>query len=157
MTLKVLILICLRRLFIILVSLMMKWFSEKMLISTRCIHGFMSNLIKKSWKDSSLNCLKSQKYRWKIFLPCAVWGLRLQCNFVTLFWLAMALNGGHSWHKAILGLPRSVLLDLDYMTLFSPFWRSIFFPRQSNCHCTNTYIEKKYLLQFHEVLTIWLP
>ena len=24
-------------------------FSEKMLISTRCIHGFMSNLIKKSW------------------------------------------------------------------------------------------------------------
>ena len=31
-----------------LVSLMMKRFSEKMLISTRCIHGFMSNLIKKS-------------------------------------------------------------------------------------------------------------
>ena len=27
-------------------------FSEKMLISTRCIHGFMSNLIKKSWTDS---------------------------------------------------------------------------------------------------------
>ena len=35
-------------LFIILVSLTMSRFSEKMLISTRCIHDFMSNLIKKS-------------------------------------------------------------------------------------------------------------
>ena len=52
MTLKVRILRCSRRLFIILVSLTMTWFSEKMLISTRCIHGFMSNLIKKSWTDS---------------------------------------------------------------------------------------------------------
>ena len=53
MTLKIQILRCWRRLFIILVSLTMKWFSEKMLISTRCIHGFMSNLIKKSWTDST--------------------------------------------------------------------------------------------------------
>ena len=29
-------------------------FCEKMLISTRCIHGFMSNLIKKSWMDSNM-------------------------------------------------------------------------------------------------------
>ena len=49
MTLKVRILRCSRRLFIILVSLAMTWFSEKMLISTRCIHGFMPILIKKSW------------------------------------------------------------------------------------------------------------
>ena len=42
-------------LFIILVSLTMTTFSEKMLISTRCIHGFMSNLIKKSWTDSNAN------------------------------------------------------------------------------------------------------
>ena len=53
MTLKVQILRCLRRLFIILVSLTMTRFSEKMLISTRYIHSFMSNLIKKSWKDST--------------------------------------------------------------------------------------------------------
>ena len=33
-------------------SVMMKWFIEKMLISTSCINGFMSNLIKKSWMDS---------------------------------------------------------------------------------------------------------
>ena len=39
-------------LIIILVSLTMTRFSEKMLIATRCIHGFMSNLIKKSWTDS---------------------------------------------------------------------------------------------------------
>ena len=35
-----------------MVSLTMTLFSEKMLIFTRCIHGFMSNLIKKSWTDS---------------------------------------------------------------------------------------------------------
>ena len=46
MTLKVWILRCLRRLFIILVSLAMTWFGEKMITSTRCTHGFMSNLIK---------------------------------------------------------------------------------------------------------------
>ena len=39
-------------LFIILVGLPMTRFSEKVIISTRCIHGFMSNLIKKSWTDS---------------------------------------------------------------------------------------------------------
>ena len=41
-------------LFIILVGLMVTLSCEKMLISTRCIHGFMSNLIKKSWTDSTL-------------------------------------------------------------------------------------------------------
>ena len=39
-------------LFIILVSLMMTLFSEKVLISNRCISVLMSNLIKKSWTDS---------------------------------------------------------------------------------------------------------
>ena len=39
-------------LFIILVSLMMTLFSEKVLISNRYISGLMSNLIKKSWTDS---------------------------------------------------------------------------------------------------------
>ena len=52
MTLKIRILRCSRRLFIILVSLTVTLFSEKMLISTRCIHGFMSNTIKKSWTVS---------------------------------------------------------------------------------------------------------
>ena len=46
MTLKVGILRRSRRLFIILVIL-------TMLISSRCIHGFMSNLIKKSWRVSN--------------------------------------------------------------------------------------------------------
>ena len=38
-------------LFIILVSLTMTLFSEKVLIFNRCISGLMSNLIKKSWTD----------------------------------------------------------------------------------------------------------
>ena len=48
-------------LFIILVGLTMTRFCEKMLITTRCIHGFMSNLIKKSWTDSNLNGRDGQK------------------------------------------------------------------------------------------------
>ena len=40
-------------LFIILVSLTMTLFSEKVLISSRCISGLMPNLIKKSWTDST--------------------------------------------------------------------------------------------------------
>ena len=41
-------------LFIILVSLRMTLFSEKILISNRCISGLMPNLIKKSWTVSKL-------------------------------------------------------------------------------------------------------
>ena len=40
-------------LFIILVTLTMTLFSEKVVISNRCIRGLMPNLIKKSWTVSS--------------------------------------------------------------------------------------------------------
>ena len=55
MTLKLRILRSLTRLFIILVSLRRSLFSEKMLISNKCISGLMSNLIKKSWTVSNLD------------------------------------------------------------------------------------------------------
>ena len=51
---KLRILRSLTKLFIILVSLTRSLFSEKMLISIWCISGLMSNLIKISWKDSSV-------------------------------------------------------------------------------------------------------
>ena len=60
MTFKLRILRSLTRLFIILVSLMRSLFSEKMLVSNRCISGLMSNLIKKSWKVSSHDVTKSK-------------------------------------------------------------------------------------------------
>ena len=44
-------------LFIILVSLTMTLFSEKVLISNRCISGLMPNVIKKSWTNSNGKCL----------------------------------------------------------------------------------------------------
>ena len=44
-------------LFNILVSLTMTLFSEKVLISNRCISGLMSNLIKKSWTVSTLELM----------------------------------------------------------------------------------------------------
>ena len=54
MTLKLRILRSFTRLFIILISLTRSLFSEKMLISNRCISGLMFNLIKKSWTVSIL-------------------------------------------------------------------------------------------------------
>ena len=54
MILKLRILKSLTRLFIILVSLTRSLFSEKMLISNRCISGLMSNMIKKSWRVSNI-------------------------------------------------------------------------------------------------------
>ena len=71
MTLKIRILRFLRKLLIILVSLIVKLISEIMLISTRCIHGFMSNLIKKSWTVSSLNGvmgLNPVEFGWKLWI-----------------------------------------------------------------------------------------
>ena len=58
MTLKVRILRCSRRLFIILVSITMTWFSEKMLIFNICRNGLIPNLIKKSWTVSSRDTSK---------------------------------------------------------------------------------------------------
>ena len=78
MTLEVRILRCLRRLFIILVSLTMTLFSEKMLISHICIRGLMPNLIKKSWTVSSgklyyvrpnVVLAISQTKTWGIYIP----------------------------------------------------------------------------------------
>ena len=74
MTLKIQIFIYSRRLFIILVSLTITWFSGKMLISPRCICGLMPNLIKKSCRISKQQwravCTQSltQKGRKKIYL-----------------------------------------------------------------------------------------
>ena len=78
MTLKVLILICSTGLFIIVVSLTMTWFNEKMLIYTRCIHDFMSNLIKKSKSRLS--------YRLVLLLP-----------FIFPGWIIWVINFLKSW------------------------------------------------------------
>ena len=53
MSLKLRIFRSLTRWFIILVNLTRSLFSEKMLISNRCISGLMSSLIKKSWTVST--------------------------------------------------------------------------------------------------------
>ena len=65
-------------LFVILVSLMMLLFSQKVLISNRCISGLMSNLIKKSWTDSNPAC-SLQHFEIFIHLPCF--------TFISLYYL----------------------------------------------------------------------
>ena len=64
MTLKIRILRCSRRFFIILVSLTVTLFSEKMLIFTKCMRGFMSNSIEK-FLDGIQN-----SYRPQLLLIC---------------------------------------------------------------------------------------
>ena len=66
-------------LFIILVSLAMTFISGKMLNSTRCIHGFMSNLIKKSWTDSIIH-VQMKPYKKVSFLS---WPDRINIHYVT--------------------------------------------------------------------------
>ena len=56
-------------LFIILVGLIVTLFTERMLISIRCIRGFMSNLIKQSWKDSKMNTPRTRQIVW-LFIKC---------------------------------------------------------------------------------------
>jgi hypothetical protein len=60
---------------LILVGLVMKSFCDKMLISYRCIHGLMPDLVKKSWTVSIVDLYVSYKsylhtwqYEWSIFL-----------------------------------------------------------------------------------------
>ena len=77
-------------LFIILGSLTMTRFSEKMLIiSTRCIHGFMSNLIKKSWTDL-LKEWESVKVSMQIYTPRNP-GILEQCQGLGM-WLFFEKN-----------------------------------------------------------------
>ena len=64
MTLKVRILQSFRRLFIILLSLTMTLFSEKMLISNICVHGLMPNLIENSWTVSILHIYHIFRHWW---------------------------------------------------------------------------------------------
>ena len=69
MTLKLRILRSLTRLFIILVSLTRSLFSEKTLISNRCISGLMSNLIKKSWTVSNAGVIQTNFTQFGSLLP----------------------------------------------------------------------------------------
>jgi len=66
MTLKHRIFRSLTRLFIILVSLLTRsLFSEKMLISDKCIGGLMPNLIKESWRVSNREGAEREKRKKK--------------------------------------------------------------------------------------------
>ena len=63
---------------LILVDLTMTLFSEKMLISHRCIRGLMPNLIKKSWTVSNTQTA-TQKPR-SLLLACAAWSCLYQAE-----------------------------------------------------------------------------
>ena len=64
--------------FCILANLKMKLYSEKMIISTRCIHGFMSNLIKKSSTDSKAkNVTSIFYYLLSLLLLYNIWNITL--------------------------------------------------------------------------------
>ena len=67
---------------------MMTLFSEKVLISNRCISGLMSNLIKKSWMDSMVECA--------ILIESGViQTLSLPAYTVADFWRALNFHNGY--------------------------------------------------------------
>ena len=60
-----------------------------MLISIRCIHGFMSNLIKKSWKDTTLGVTR----RIKDFVKSDIlWGGIYRLQFAVVYFIQEILT-----------------------------------------------------------------
>ena len=82
-----------RHIFRKLRCLKMTLFSEKVLISARCISGLMPNLIKKSWTDSILNpwCMYCT-----FFSPRSIFDLQTAsncyCNSLTHFLLRFRIS-----------------------------------------------------------------
>ena len=77
-------------LFIILVSPTMTLFSEKVLISNRCISGVMSNLIKKSWTDSNVQAMLPDNRLYPQQTSDGLWYQNINClllifNFLNLY------------------------------------------------------------------------
>ena len=112
MNLKLRILRSFTRLFIILVSLTRSLFSEKMLISNRCISGLMSNLIKTSWADSILGAFLRYP-----FLRTLSWGPFHGGNFSYLFLYISRLEIIVKWHL------RRIDLQVPLFTKFRPTMR----------------------------------
>ena len=62
-------------------------FSEKVLISDRCIGGLMSNLITKSWTDSTKEFV--HKRRWQIAGEGVIKGKDVPMYFIYKWWLLL--------------------------------------------------------------------
>ena len=111
-------------LFIILVGLTMTWFSGKMLISHRCIHGLMANLIKKYWTISTpasytvhiAQCSKISEEGYK----------KLKASYETLFSLYF-LRWNLSW---AVWIPRDKQLYDNKMSFFKNFFHLPLFRRR---------------------------
>ena len=119
MTLKIRILICLRRLLITLVSLTMTWFSEKNSTGWMWLHGFMPNLFKKSWKvsDKYLTAVKSAPKN-----PCSspdqiVSGISKNCFF---FRICLAVTMSNSKQPGVSALSDTFWLLFSSLSLTSP-------------------------------------
>ena len=123
-------------LFIILVSLTMTLFSEKILISNRCIRGLMSNLFKKSWTVSNLEgkpSLVPLRVLWvrKLSKP-VYWWLTLNIFFIptskavghglpnSLESLHLQLWDDLTWQKM-----KIIIFFLKFFNIF--FWKNEFF------------------------------
>ena len=65
----------------------MTWFSEKMLISTRCICGFMPKLHKKSWMVSNNHPWLSWWFLRLVLISKMTW-LSIMISFQTSFYLS---------------------------------------------------------------------
>ena len=126
MTLKMRVLKCLRRLFIILVSLTVTLFTKKMLISTWCIHGFIPNSIKKSVTVSiiaaSLLTMWPKPFRREIFLFFVLLRFtRYSLNYVRFLRFALCI----SWAKNATSTPVWCLFSCNF-TRWPKFRQTIY-------------------------------
>jgi hypothetical protein len=99
---------CSRWLFIILVSLTMAWFSEKMLIFNICRCGLMPNLIKKSWtvstnyrhperKDLCENVIFGAKWQNQGNYRCSIMLTKFNCIVVVQYFFPSKISNLESF------------------------------------------------------------
>ena len=117
-------------LFIILVGRKIYW---KMLIINRCIHGFMTNLIKQSWKDSKVHAkvkvLQKERSMWvaKNVELLQVWLLTLLLYDLDAHFCSFILKVSFFLHQCTLRSPaffwwfRPRLAYWTYMSMISNY------------------------------------
>ena len=121
-------------LLIILISLTMTLFSEKVLVSNKCISGLMSDMIKKSWTDSNIHI--SQDTFW-FFNTISKWKSQFQITLcLAIWWVRAAGIFSFICYAFSCAMPRPRIRHHCRLSVFFfSFWLYLFF-YEMNLVCT---------------------
>ena len=139
-------------LFIILVSLTITWYSEKIPISNRCIRGLMPNLFKKSWTVFIAHALECTSELRSIYVQWCTFSLDFSfviTNYGCVWWILMLKqNSNHVtlMHLSTFFLSPFLLLHFARLTGRGVTWVT-FFHNYLGLLTHSLHNEIKYLLK----------